>query len=129
MHSESKPLAGHRLLVISNDDQLFYDIKLICRSLGLVIDFVPSTSQGVRFCELDMPHMVIIDQRVRDHIFDELRDDLRKTDPNFPFVEIATESNTLEVAGWMSDSMTRLSRDGLRSQLSSILVLELAKVM
>ena len=129
MHSESKPLAGHRLLVISNDDKLFYDIKLICRSLGLVIDFVPSTSQGVRFCELDMPHMVIIDQRVRDHIFDELRDDLRKTDPNFPFVEIATESNTLEVAGWMSDSMTRLSRDSLRSQLSSILVLELAKVM
>ncbi len=129
MISESKPLAGHRLLVISNDDKLFYDIKLICRSLGLVIDFVPSTSQGVRFCELDMPHMVIIDQRVRDHIFDELRDDLRKTDPNFPFVEIATESNTLEVAGWMSDSMTRLSRDSLRSQLASILVLELAKVM
>ena len=29
----------------------------------------------------------------------------------------------------MSDSMTRLSRDSLRSQLSSILVLELAKVM
>ncbi len=129
MHSESKPLAGHRVLVISNDDKLFYDIKLICRSLGLVIDFVPSTAQGVRFCELDMPHMVIIDQRVRDHIFDELRGDLRKTDPNFPFVEIATESNTLEVAGWMSDSMTRLSRDSLRSQLSSILVLELAKVM
>ena len=129
MHSESKPLAGHRLLVISNDEKLFYDIKLICRSLGLVIDFVPSTAQGVRFCELDMPHMVIIDQRVRDHIFDELRGDLRKTDPNFPFVEIATESNTLEVAGWMSDSMTRLSRDSLRSQLSSILVLELAKVM
>lgn len=129
MHSESKPLAGHRLLVISNDDKLFYDIKLICRSLGLVIDFVPSTSQGVRFCELDMPHMVIIDQRVRDHIFDELRDDLRKTDPNYPFIEIATESNTLEVAGWMSDSMTRLSRDALRSQLPSILVLELAKVM
>ena len=129
MISESKPLAGHRLLVISNDDKLFYDIKLICRSLGLVIDFVPSTSQGVRFCELDMPHMVIIDQRVRDHIFDELRDDLRKTDPNFPFIEIATESNTLEVAGWMSDSMTRLSRDSLRSQLPSILVLELAKVI
>lgn len=129
MHSESKPLAGHRLLVISNDDKLFHDIKLICRSLGLVIDFVPSTSQGVRFCELDMPHMVIIDQRIRDHIFDELRDDLRKMDPNFPFVEIATESNTLEVAGWMSDSMTRLSRDSLRSQLASILVLELAKVM
>ncbi|MBC7610556.1 MAG: hypothetical protein H7228_13465 [Polaromonas sp.] len=129
MASESKPLAGHRLLVISSDARLASDIRQVCRSLGLVVDFVPSTLQGVRFCELDVPHMIVIDERERDHIFDELRDDLRKTDPNFPFVEIANEANTLEVAGWMSDSMTRLSRDSLRSHLSSILVLELAKVM
>ena len=66
---------------------------------------------------------------MRDHIFDELREDLRRTDPNFPFIEIATESNALEMAGWMSDGMTRVSRDTLSTQLSPILVMELAKVM
>lgn len=129
MNSESKPLAGHRVLVITDDERLRFDINLVCRSMGLVADAVPNTKQGVRFCELDAPHLVIIDQRVRDHIFEELRQDLRKTDPNFPFIEIASESNTLEMAGWMSDSMTRVSRDSLRAQLASILVMELAKVM
>ena len=129
LHSESKPLAGHRVLVITNDERLRMEVTALSRNMGLVVDFVPSTSQGMRFCEMETPHMVIIDERVRDHVFDELRAELRKIDPNYPFIEIASESNTLEVAGWMSDSMTRLSRDALRSQLPSIMVLELAKVM
>ena len=49
--------------------------------------------------------------------------------PTSPFIEIATESNALEMAGWMSDGMTRVSRDTLSTQLSPILVMELAKVM
>jgi hypothetical protein len=62
-------------------------------------------------------------------VFDELREDLLKSNSNFPFLEIAIESNTLEIAGWMTDSMARVSRDALRSQLPSILALELAKIM
>lgn len=127
--SESKPLAGHRVLLITDDKKLRFDTELVCRAMGLVVYAALNTSQGVRICERDVPHLVIIDQRVRDHIFDELREDLRRTDPNFPFIEIATESNTLEIAGWMSDSMTRVSRDTLSTQLSPILVMELAKVM
>ena len=129
VNSESKPLAGHRVLLITDDKKLRFDTELVCRAMGLVVDAALNTSQGVRICERDVPHLVIIDQRVRDHIFDELREDLRRTDPNFPFIEIATESNTLEIAGWMSDSMTRVSRDTLSTQLSPILVMELAKVM
>jgi len=129
MHSESKPLAGHRILVISTDDSLIATIKMICREMSLVVDTVPSTRQAVRFCELDIPHMIIIDERLRDPQLDELRRDLHKIDPNLPFLEIADASNTLEMASWMSDSMTRVSRDSLRSQLPSIMVFELAKVI
>ena len=128
VNSESRPLAGHRVLLITDDKKLRFDTELVCRAMGLVVDAALNTSQGVRICERDVPHLVIIDQRVRDHIFDELREDLRRTEPNFPFIEIATESNTLEMAGWMSDSMTRVSRDTLSTQLSPILVMELAKV-
>ncbi len=129
MHSESKPLAGHRILVISTDEMLISTIRMICRSMGLIVDTVPSSRQAVRFCELDIPHMIIIDERLHDAPLDELRRDLHKVDPNLPFLEIANASNTLEMASWMSDSMTRVSRDSLRSQLPSIMVFELAKVI
>jgi hypothetical protein len=86
MHTESKPLAGHRVLLITGDDNLKGDVKLICRNMGLIMDSVPTTGQGVRFCELDRPHMLIIDERIRDEKFDELRQDLLRTDPNFPFL-------------------------------------------
>jgi hypothetical protein len=125
---DSKPMAGHRVLIITNDNLLRIEMQNTARSLGLVLDFVLDSRQGVRFCELDLPHMIIIDERVRDAVFNELKADLCKTDPHYPFIEIANKSNILEMAGWMSDSMTRISRDGLRTQLIPILAMELAKV-
>lgn len=129
LQNDTRPMAGLRLLVITNDERLRMEVISVARDMSLMVDFAPTTAQGMRYCELDIPHMVMIDERVRDPIFDDLKRNLRRTDPNYPFVEIADASNTLEVAGWMSDSMTRLSRDALRSQLPSILALELAKVM
>ena len=129
LYGDSKPMAGHRILVITNDDLLRHEVTATARTMGLTVDFVLESRQAVRFCELDPPHMIIIDERVRDDGFNELREDLRRTDPNYPFIEIASESNVLEMAGWMSDSMTRLSRDSLRTQLGSILAMELAKVV
>lgn len=123
----SKPMAGHRMLVITNDDKLRNEFKNVARSLRMTCDFVTATWQGVRFCELDLPHLIVIDERVRDHIFDELHDDLRRADPNYPFIEIASEPNVLEMAGWLSDSMTRISQDSLRDQLATIISMELAK--
>jgi hypothetical protein len=129
MDGDARPLAGHRVLVISSDQQLCSDIKIIARSMSLVVDFVQTTSQALRFCELDMPHLVIIDQHAHDHVFIELRRQLQLADPHFPLIEVAKDSNTLEIAGWMSDSMSRLSRDCLRAQLPGVLVQELAKGM
>jgi CheY-like chemotaxis protein len=128
LYGDSKPMAGHRILIITNDDQIRHQVQSTARSMGLTTDFVLDSRQAVRFCEMDPPHMVIIDERVRDPVFEELAQDLRRTDGNYPFIEIASASNVLEMAGWMSDSMTRLSRDALRTQLGSILAMELAKV-
>ena len=121
-------MAGHRILVITDDSRLRLEIESTAYAMGLVVDFVLDSRQGVRFCELDIPHIVIIDERVRDPVFEELSADLRRADPNYPFIEIASESNVLEMAGWMSDSISRISRDSLRTQLSAILTMELAKV-
>ena len=43
--------------------------------------------------------MVIIDERVRYTIFDELGAEPRRTAPNYLFIEIASESNLLQIAG------------------------------
>ena len=129
MYGESKLMAGCRLLVITDDARLQAEIRSICRGTGLVVDSVLNAAQGVRFCEMQLPHLVIIDQLMRSDIFDQLHEDLRKADPIFPFIEIASTANTLEMAGWTSDSMTRLSRDVLGKHLAESIALELSKVM
>ena len=129
MYGESRAMAGSRLLVISDDARLQAEIRSICRGTGLVVDCVSNAELGVRFCELQLPHLVIIDQFMRGDEFDQLYEDLRKTDPHFPFIEIASAANTLEMAGWTSDTMSRLSRDVLDRYLAESIVMELSKVM
>lgn len=50
------------------------------------------------------------------------------TDPHYPFIEIAIESNVFEMAGWIPGSMTRIRRDSLCPQLTPILAMERAQV-
>jgi hypothetical protein len=97
--------------------------------LGLVVDRVPSVEKAERYVKLGMPHLVIIDERLHDDAFGRLQNDITSTDPNLGFIEIADESNTFEMSSWMSDSMTRVSRDVMRAQLPSVLTLELARAL
>ena len=129
MYGESKPMAGMRLLVITDDARLQAEIRSICHGTGLVVDCVLNAQQGALFCELQLPKLVIIDQYMRNPVFDALHEALRQTDPDFPFIEIASTANTLEMAGWTSDSLSRLSRDVLASHLAETIMMDLAKVM
>ena len=85
--------------------------------------------QAQRYVSLDMPHLIIIDERLHDDAFDDLLHEVKSRDPNFGFLEITDDANTFEVSSWMTDSMTRVSRDVLRAQLASLLALELARAM
>jgi CheY-like chemotaxis protein len=129
LYGASKPMAGVRILLITDDARLQVDVRQICTGTGMVLDCVANASQAVRFCELESPTLVIIDEYMRDPVFDQLHDDLRNGDPNFPFIEIAAAPSTLEMAGWTSESMSRLSKDALQLHLAEILSVELAKVM
>lgn len=126
-HTGTKPLAGLRILLISADLAVRAEVESACRSLGLRPDTVTNSTQAVRYTERDQPHMIIVDERVRDKVFNELMQDIRRLNPNFGFLEITEDANTLEISSWMSDSMTRVSRNVLRAHLPSILTLELAK--
>ncbi len=125
----AKALAGYRVLIITADSGLREDVKLICKGLGLIVDSVPSGQMAERFCELERPELIVVDERCRDAAFDQLRDDLLRIHPNFPFVEISYDTNTLLVSGWMAESMTRVNRNELAGQLPQALAIEMAKVL
>lgn len=129
IYSDSKPMAGHRVLLVTVDEAVRGQVKQVCRSMGLQLEVVPSSLQAERICEMDKPHMIVIDERVRDARFEALWEDLRRFDSNLPFIEITNAADTLEMASWVSGSMARVGRGSLAAHLPSILVFELAKVI
>ena len=126
--TDGKPLAGHRVLAVAMDGAVIGELRAICDSMGLLMDTCTNSAGAVRFCELDKPHLIIIEERLRDHEFEVLRQDLIRSDANFPVVEVVRAPNVLEMSNWMGDSVSRISRESLRSQLPSFLVMELSKV-
>ena len=128
-HNGTKPMAGMRILLISNDPMVSAEVDEAGRLLGLMVDKVPTVQQARRYVDLGKPHLIVIDERLNDNAFERLQNEITSTDPNFGFIEIADESNTFEMSSWMSDSMTRVSRDVMRAQLPSVLTLELARAL
>lgn len=128
-HSTTKALAGLRILLVTTDAATRAEVHKVCSMLGLLVDTVPTADKAVHYVETDPPHLIIIDEKIRDARFDGLIEDLRRHAPNFGLLEIAEGHNTFEISSWMSDSMTRISRDVLRDQLASVLTLELAKAL
>ena len=122
-------LGGHRVLIVSSDIKLREDAKSVCRGLGMLVDSVPTSLMAVRFCEMEQPELIIVDERFKDEKFDELRADLLRMQPNFPFIEVAYESNALTMAGWMGEKMTRINRDEMSQELPEALVIEMSKVL
>lgn len=129
MSTPPQALAGHRVLIVTSDLALREDVKSTCRAMGLTADSVPTSTAAVRYCELERPHLIIVDQRCRDEQFDQLRVDLLKDEPNFPFVEVGHDSGTLAISSWMSDNMTCVTRSDLATQLPQALTLEFAKIL
>lgn len=129
MSAPSHPLAGHRVLIVSSDIALRDDAKSICRAMGLSVDSVPTSMAAIRYCELEQPHLIIVDERFRDEQFEQLRTDLLKAEPNFPFVEVGHDSGTLSISSWMNNNMTRVTRSDLATQLPQALTLEFAKIL
>ncbi|MDW5445160.1 hypothetical protein [Polaromonas sp. SM01] len=128
-HNGTKALAGLRILLISNEPLARAEVSQACRLLGLSVDAVPTVERGRRYMELDMPHLLIIDERLHDGEFDQLADDIKHIAPNLGLLEIVDDPNTFEISSWMGENMTRVSRDGLRAQLPSVLTLELVRAL
>jgi hypothetical protein len=123
----TRSMAGQRVLLIANDMLIRAGVDEASRLLGLRVDSVTTVSRARQHLRLDMPHVIIIDEKLHDGEFDAMVADAKSNEPNIGLVEIANDSNTFEISSWMDNSMTRLSRDVLKAKLPSVLSLELAR--
>lgn len=128
-HMDSKMVSGQRILLVSSDDALGHEVSRICAHMGLVLDVAVSSILATRHCEMDKPQLVIFDERDADATFQELRQDLLRLEPGFPLLGIADDANTLAMSSWMGDSIARVGRSVLRTQLPQVLALELTKAL
>jgi hypothetical protein len=125
--NDSGSFAGHRVLLVTRDANISWEVAAICRSMRLVLDTVPDVRAAVRFCELDAPQMIVLDAVLLSPEFEDLKQDLLRQNMNFPVIEIVPEDNVVELGGWGKAMASRLSRSELRRALQSVLTMELAR--
>ena len=129
MNTPTQAVSGQRVLLITGEPVLRDDVKSICHTMGLLFDSVPTSAAAIRYCELEQPQLIVVDERIRNDQFNQLRADLLKAQPSFPFIEIGHDTGTLSIAGWTGANMTRVTRDELSTQLPQALTLEFGKIL
>jgi len=125
--TNSKPLAGSHVLVVSSRRDLRVQIRDALRNMGLIIDFVASVEEAADFCRDGLPHAMIIESIQRGERFAHLREEISAEVPDFVFIEIIEEGNTFEMSGFSGSNVARVGRDVIESSLPSALMFELSK--
>ena len=125
--NDTQPLAGGRVLLISIDPKIQRQVDDVCDLMGLRLDCTPDSTKATRFCEMDFPDVIVVDERMRDLGFEQLRKDLLRKNPRFPVVAVSPEPNKLAISAGNQDSISTLSVGDVRSRLPSILLMEMAR--
>ena len=125
--SNSKPLAGNHVLVVSSRREVRVQIRDALRNMGLIVDFVNSVDEATEFCREGLPHAIVIESIQRGEKFAQLRDEISNEVPDFVFIEIIEEGNTFEMSGFSGSNVARVGRDVIDSSLPSALMFELSK--
>lgn len=125
--TNSKPLAGNHVLVVSSRREMRSLIRDALRNMGLVVDFVNSVDEAVDFCREGLPHAIVIEAIQNGERFARFRDEILAEVPEFAFIEIIEEGTEFEMSGFSGSRMARVGRDAIASSLPSALMFELSK--
>jgi hypothetical protein len=125
--TQSKPLAGHHVLVVASRRDVRAQVVEALRSTGLIIDVVPSIADAAQFCNDGLPHAIVYESALGGERFEQLRDDLLAEAPELAFIEIAEEGNDFEISTFTGAASTRVGRDAIVASLPSALMFELSK--
>jgi hypothetical protein len=125
--SNSQPLAGSHVLVISARREMRVLIRDALRNMSLIVDFVNSVDEAAAFCREGLPHAVVIESIQSGARFDHFREEVLAEVPDFAFIEIVEEGAAFEMSGFSGSAIARVGRDAIAASLPSALLFELSK--
>ena len=125
--SNSQPLAGSHVLVISARREMRVQIRDALRNMSLIVDFVNSVDEAAAFCREGLPHAVVIESIQTGARFEAFREEILAEVPDFVFIEIVEEGAAFEMSGFGGAATARVGRDVLASSLPSALLFELSR--
>lgn len=125
--SNSKPLAGSHVLIISERREVCMQIQNSVQHMGLIIDVVASVAEATQFCLEGLPHGIIFEQCVNGPEFEVLHADLMREVPQFCFIEVLDTPPLTQTSTATADGLARISRFHLTDALPSMLMFELSK--
>lgn len=125
--SNSKPLAGSHVLIISQQRELRSQIQAAIQHMGLIVDLVGSMAEASQFCQDGLPHGIVFESALRDDDFEQLFTDVMREVPDFCFVEVLDGQHLTQLSTATADGLARISRLHLDDALPSVLMFELSK--
>jgi hypothetical protein len=120
-------IAGHQVLVISNDYRMFVQIREICKSLSLRCEHAATVNDAERQCEQAVPHLIVCEEAMMDDDFNALLDDLQRHSPGFPTILVSDESYGFELSDWSGNNKSRVARNQIQEELPTALTIELSR--
>jgi len=125
--SNSQPLAGSHVLVISSRRDLRGQVRDAVRNMSLIVDYVNTVEEAVAFCREGLPHAIVVEAIQAGARFEALRDEILAEVRDFVFIELVEESESFDMSGFSGATMVRVGRDALATALPSTLLFELSK--
>jgi hypothetical protein len=125
--SNSKPLAGSHVLIISERRDLRSQIQTAIQHMGLIVDLAGSMAEAAQFCLDGLPHGIVFESALRGDDFEQLFAEVMREVPNFCFVEVLDEQHLTQLSTATADGLARISRLHLNDALPSMLMFELSK--
>ena len=125
--SNSKPLAGSHVLVVSARRELRAQVRAAIGNMGLIVDFVSSVDEMTDFCREGLPHAIVVDSAQLDDRFAAFREQVSTEVPEFVFIEIVENGEAFQMSAFSETNMARVGRDALATSLPSALMFELSK--
>ena len=125
--TNSKPLAGSHVLIVSPRRELRTQIQTAIAHMGLIVDVVNSMEEATQFCLEGLPHGIVFESSQRGPEFEHLYGDIMREVPEFSFVEVLNEEHLTQLSTATADGLARISRHHLSDALPSVLLFELSK--
>lgn len=121
---QTSHLAGVQVLLVTDDRSLQRDVAAVCEPLGLKLEFATRGREAFERSELSRPELIILDETLHDDFLADYLQNLMRERPHFHAVEVTARDTGFAISSWEGTGMSRISRDGVRDQLKTVLAIE-----